>query len=93
MTDVDLVSASLEVIRAGQTPTGAFVASPTFSQYGYSWLRDGAFIADSLLLAGQAAAASRFHAWVASVVHASASGIERSIVAARAGGRPVVDAM
>ena len=89
MTDVDLVNVSLEVIRSGQTPTGAFVASPTFSQYGYSWLRDGAFIADSLRLAGEAAAASRFHVWVASVVHASAPGIERSIVAVRAGDRPL----
>jgi GH15 family glucan-1,4-alpha-glucosidase len=88
MTDVDLVSVSLEVIRSGQTQSGAFLASPSFSQYGYSWLRDGAFIADSLLLAGKADAASRFHAWVASVVHASAAGIERSIEAVREGGRP-----
>ena len=42
----DLARHSVAVIRAGEAPSGAYIASPTFSVYRYSWLRDGAFIAD-----------------------------------------------
>ncbi len=83
-----LVVRSVEVIRAGQAPSGAFIAGPTFSQYRYAWLRDGAFIAEGLDLAGERDAARRFHDWVAAVVLASAAGIERSIAAAAAGRTP-----
>ena len=31
------------MILAGQSASGAYVASPTFEVYGYSWLRDGNF--------------------------------------------------
>jgi len=37
-----LADHSLSVIRAGQSPGGAYVASPTFPVYNYCWLRDGA---------------------------------------------------
>ncbi len=87
-TTPDLVIASLEVIRAGQTPSGAFVAGPTFSQYGYSWFRDGAFIAEALDLAGKPAMAARFHRWVAGIVSSSSAGLERARAAARAGRMP-----
>ena len=33
--------------------SGAYVASPTFAQYGYSWLRDGSFIADAMSRVGE----------------------------------------
>lgn len=62
---VDLRRVSLEVIRAGQAANGAYVASPTFSQYGYSWLRDGAWIAHAMDTAGQHDSAGRFHRWAA----------------------------
>ena len=39
---------SVEVIRDGQAPSGAYVASPTFPPYRFSWLRDGSFIADAM---------------------------------------------
>ena len=84
----DLVAAGLGVIRAGQAGNGAFIAGPTFSQYGFAWLRDGAFIADALDSIGETAPARRFHEWVAGVVLDSAAGIERSIAGARAGRRP-----
>ncbi len=48
-----LARRSLDIIRAGQAPSGAFVASPTFSQYGFAWLRDGSFIAEALDLVGE----------------------------------------
>jgi GH15 family glucan-1,4-alpha-glucosidase len=83
-----LVERSLEIIRAGQAGSGAFIAGPTFSQYRYAWLRDGAFIAEGLDLCGELAMASRFHDWVSGVVLASADGIERSIAAVRAGRTP-----
>lgn len=88
MTSEDLVAVSLDVIKAGQAPNGAFIASPTFSQYGYAWLRDGAFIAESLDLVGDHAAAGRFHSWVAGIVADATAGIERSISAGREGRRP-----
>lgn len=88
MTSRDLVAASLDVIRAGQAVNGAFIAGPTFSQYGYAWLRDGSFIAESLDLVGEHAAARRFHAWVAGVVCDATAGIERSISAVGEGRRP-----
>ena len=41
---MDLARRSVEVILAGQSPSGAYVACPTFANYGFSWLRDGCFI-------------------------------------------------
>ncbi len=84
----DLFERSLEIIHDGQAPTGAFIAAPTFGQYRYAWLRDGAFIAEALDLVGGLAAAARFHAWVAAVVLAAADGIERSIAAVADGDSP-----
>lgn len=88
MSRVDLVAASHAVIRAGQAPNGAFVAGPTFSQYGFAWLRDGAFIAEALDIVGRHEDAARFHDWVAGVVMGASDGIERSIAAGRLGRRP-----
>lgn len=87
-TRPDLRSRSLEIILANQAPTGAFVAGPTFSQYGYAWLRDGAFIAEALDLVGEPAAAGRFHRWVAGVVLGSRERLERAISRVTGGGRP-----
>jgi len=84
----ELATRSVEIILSGQTPGGAFIAGPTFSQYRYAWLRDGAFIAEALDLVGQTTAAARFHYWVAGVVLAATDGIERSIRAASSGALP-----
>ncbi|MEO7663844.1 MAG: glycoside hydrolase family 15 protein [Candidatus Limnocylindrales bacterium] len=83
-----LATHSLDVIRRWQTSQGAFLASPSFSQYAYSWLRDGAFISEALDVAGDLPSAARFHSWVANVVLDGAAGMERAIVAARAGRIP-----
>jgi GH15 family glucan-1,4-alpha-glucosidase len=88
MSELDLRARSIDIIRAGQAQNGAFIAGPTFSQYGYAWLRDGAFIAEALDLVGQHDAAGQFHEWVGGVITASAAGIERSIESGRAGRLP-----
>lgn len=59
-----LVERSLNVISAGQTPEGAYLAAPSFPTYRYSWFRDGAFIADAMDLHGRHDSANAFHAWV-----------------------------
>ena len=68
MTIDELRRRSVEVIRAGQHESGGYVASPTFSQYGYSWLRDGSFIADAMSRVGEVASAEAFFDWVARIV-------------------------
>lgn len=66
---------SIEVILAGQSPSGAYVASPTFSQYrDYCWFRDGAFVAEGMSRAGERASAERFFDWCAAIVRARPEG-------------------
>lgn len=55
---------SVQVLLDGQAPSGAFVASPNFASYGYSWLRDGAYCANAMDLVGHTESASKFHRWV-----------------------------
>ncbi len=61
---MNLHDASLDIIRAGQAPSGAYKASPTFFHYRYSWLRDGTWIAYGMDCAGQHASARAFYTWV-----------------------------
>jgi GH15 family glucan-1,4-alpha-glucosidase len=63
-----LAARSVEVIREGQAESGGYVASPTFPPYGYSWLRDGAWIADAMSRAGDVESAERFFDWCAQTV-------------------------
>ena len=66
---------SLEIIRAGQAPSGGYVASPTFSQYrDYCWFRDGAFIAEAMSRVGETASAEAFFDWCAGIVRATPDG-------------------
>jgi GH15 family glucan-1,4-alpha-glucosidase len=58
----------VEIIRAGQAPSGAYVASPTFPVYGFAWLRDGSFVADAMSRAGELESAEAFFDWAARVV-------------------------
>jgi GH15 family glucan-1,4-alpha-glucosidase len=64
----DLRRASVETIRAGQSPSGGYVACPSFPPYRYSWLRDGSFIADAMSRVGEVASAETFFDWVARIV-------------------------
>lgn len=63
-----LVERSLRVLLDGQSPSGAFVASPTYATYRFAWLRDGSFCADALDRYGEHDAAAAFHAWVCRTV-------------------------
>lgn len=62
---MNLIERSIEIIRAGQSPSGAYIACASFSQYGYSWLRDGTWIAHAMATAGQPDSAEAFYRWAA----------------------------
>lgn len=68
LTVTDLVASSIRVIAEGQAPSGAYIASPAFSQYGFGWLRDGAYIALAMDAAGRPDSARAFHAWAARTI-------------------------
>ncbi len=73
---MNLYETSLHIIRAGRAASGAYVASPNFSQYGYSWLRDGAWIAYAMDCVGQHNSARAFYEWVGRVVLSQRERIE-----------------
>jgi len=75
----DLAAASVRVIADGQAPTGGYVASPTFSQYGFAWLRDGAYCALAMDAAGESRSARAFHRWVAGVLSAQSGRIAQLV--------------
>ena len=58
----------MQVILAGQSQEGGYVASPAFPPYGFSWLRDGSFIADAMSRSGEVESAEAFFDWVARIV-------------------------
>jgi GH15 family glucan-1,4-alpha-glucosidase len=81
-----LVESSADLIESLQHTGGAYPASPTFSAYaGYSWFRDGAFIADGMSSVGRIASAERFFDWCAGVLESRSTEIEAIVAAARAG--------
>jgi GH15 family glucan-1,4-alpha-glucosidase len=71
---VNLATRSVEVILAGQSPAGSYVACPSFPVYRYSWFRDGCFVADAMRVAGEVESAARFFDWCARVILARPSG-------------------
>ncbi|MBN9240560.1 MAG: glycoside hydrolase family 15 [Micrococcales bacterium 70-64] len=86
-----LADSSLDTIVSLQDPSGAYPASPTFSAYkGYSWFRDGAFIADGVSAWGGIDSATRFHDWCSRILVSRSAQI-REIVEAAAAGEPVAD--
>jgi GH15 family glucan-1,4-alpha-glucosidase len=66
MSEVELSSVrnSVDSILRLQSANGAFIASPDFAEYHYSWLRDGSFCAYALDRGGEHVASRRFHSWV-----------------------------
>ncbi len=79
---------SIEVVLRNQTGNGAFIASPNFPTYRYSWFRDGAFIAYSMDVVGEHDSSGRFHDWVAERICAMEATVE-SVLGAVAAGRPL----
>jgi GH15 family glucan-1,4-alpha-glucosidase len=80
-----LVRRSVDVIADHQDVGGAYPASPTFPVYKYSWLRDGAFIADAMSRAGHVDSAGRFFTWCAKIIDDRAELIDDLTTRARAG--------
>jgi GH15 family glucan-1,4-alpha-glucosidase len=64
----DMVNKSIEIILKNQSDSGAYIASPNFKHYAYSWLRDGSYIAVSMDTVGQHDSARAFHQWVDRVI-------------------------
>lgn len=87
----DLYQRSIEVIHAGQAPGGAYVASPTFSQYKACWMRDGALIAYSMDRVGDHASTRRFYEWTYRVLSQYNQHIEH-ILAKLSSGQAASDA-
>src|SRR5258705_9529117 len=76
---------SVAVILDNQAPSGAYIASPSYPTYAYSWLRDGAFIADAMSRAGQVASAEAFLGWCARVLVDRRAQVETLIARRTAG--------
>ncbi|MFZ2228633.1 MAG: glycoside hydrolase family 15 protein [Candidatus Nanopelagicaceae bacterium] len=67
-THSKLRDASIRIIKANQADSGAYIASPNFRVYNYSWFRDGAFIAEAMSVSGESESALNFHKWATRVI-------------------------
>lgn len=63
-----LREASIRIIKENQSNSGAYIASPNFRVYNYSWFRDGAFIADAMSEHGENKSALDFHLWATGII-------------------------
>ncbi|MDP1720871.1 MAG: glycoside hydrolase family 15 protein [Candidatus Nanopelagicaceae bacterium] len=63
-----LREASIRIIKENQADSGAYIASPNFRVYAYSWFRDGAFIAEGMSVSGENESALNFHKWATRVI-------------------------
>jgi GH15 family glucan-1,4-alpha-glucosidase len=89
-----LLSRSLEVIAGHQAATGAYPACEEFSAYrGYSWFRDGSFIAEGMSRQGEPGSASAFHDWCDRVLTQRRDRVADLVAVARSGGTPDPGAM
>jgi GH15 family glucan-1,4-alpha-glucosidase len=86
-----LINRSIEIIRANQHASGAYVASPNFPTYRYCWFRDGAFTAYAMDLAGEHESARRFHDWAAHAIQRLTPAIRRAVAKGRLGQRLELD--
>jgi GH15 family glucan-1,4-alpha-glucosidase len=84
---------SLSVLREGQSAGGAFVASPTFRVYQFGWLRDGAFCAHALDVAGEKERSAAFHRWAATTIEEHRAMGEAAIARIEDGEVPSSDSM
>jgi GH15 family glucan-1,4-alpha-glucosidase len=66
--ELSSVRNSVDSILRLQSGNGAFIASPDFAEYHYSWLRDGSFSAYALDRAGEHDASRHFHTWANAAV-------------------------
>lgn len=87
---MNLTQASIDIIRAGQGATGGYAACASFSQYNYSWLRDGTWIAQAMDAAGQHDSARAFHLWAAQTLLGHTDKVE-ALIAKIASGEAVAE--
>jgi GH15 family glucan-1,4-alpha-glucosidase len=85
-----IVDRSTALLREVQDPSGAWPAAPGFAPYGYSWFRDGSFIAEGASAAGLHDESDGFHRWCAGVLRREEPAVDR-VVADLAAGREVPD--
>ncbi|WP_432476691.1 glycoside hydrolase family 15 protein [Nocardioides sp. GXQ0305] len=83
-----LARRSVDLLREHQDARGAWPASPAFAPYGYSWFRDGSFIAEGASAAGLQAEADAFHAWCAAVLERERPAVDRVLAMLEASERP-----
>jgi GH15 family glucan-1,4-alpha-glucosidase len=74
--ELSSVRNSVDSILRLQSENGAFIASPDFAEYHYSWLRDGSFCAYALDRAGEHDASRRFHSWASAAIEGISSIID-----------------
>ena len=82
---IDLYQHSIDVILRNQSDTGAYLASPNFPTYMYSWFRDGAFIAYAMDRVSKHESAARFHAWAAEMINLREAVVKRAVEKVTAG--------
>lgn len=80
-----LFQRSKEIILDNQSSSGAYIASPNFPTYHYSWFRDSSFIAYSMNLIGEHQSAGKFHQWAADNILNREAIIQRAIQKAQNG--------
>ncbi|RKX49993.1 MAG: glycoside hydrolase [Thermotogae bacterium] len=74
---MDFSEYSIQIIHTNQSPQGAYIASPNFSQYGYCWFRDGSFIAAAMARAGNMESAEKFFRWGFQIIAGQKPRIEK----------------
>lgn len=82
---LDLAQLSIQIILENQSPSGAYIASPNFPTYHYSWFRDGAYIAYAMNRIGQHESAARFHSWAANTINRRAGRVASALQKTRRG--------
>jgi isomaltose glucohydrolase len=83
-----LAAVSVELISGAQDPSGAYPAAVGFAPYGFSWFRDGAFIAEGMSRAGAVSSATAFHDWCARVLVREAAAVAALVARVAAGEEP-----
>lgn len=85
---MNLYERSIETILTHQAGSGAYIASPNFPAYAYSWLRDGSFVAYSMDIAGQHESARSFFKWANDTISGYAWKVESILTKLDAGEIP-----
>ena len=74
-----LYNESIRIIKNNQTSSGAYIACPNFSQYGFCWLRDGSFIAESMFNVNEKDSARSFFKWGEAVIKRYSDDLNRTL--------------